>query len=158
MSDRFTFRFETLLKLRARAEDEAKRAVGRRMREIIRLEDRRLLLERRIVEETREIRFSLTGGRALDVDHVRQGRHWLARLRQGVLTTDAEIATQRAVLAQERAALFEARKRARILETVRDRQYLTFAAQLRRREQREQDEMNVTRFAHAMMREEGEKA
>ncbi len=153
MAGRFTFRFETLLKLRAQKEQEARRAVAARLRQIVDLEKRHQRLEQQITEQTQSVRASL-GEASLDVDTLKLARHWLIRLRQGVLQTDAEIAGQRAILAQERSALAESRKGTKMLETLKDRQYSTFAAQLQRREQHELDEMSVTRFAHAALSKE----
>lgn len=153
MGAKFTFRFETLWKLRARRADEAKRRVAARLRAILDLEERQRRLEDQVGQESRAVRERLTAG-SLNVDDLRLARHWLVRLRQGVLQTEAEIAGQKANLAQERAALAAARKGARILENLRDRQYSSFTAQLQREEQRELDEMSVTRFAHAQLREE----
>lgn len=153
MATKFKFRFETLLKLRERREDQAKRAVALRLRQIMELEDRHHRLEDQISQQTDAVREVLVGG-SLNVDDLKMARHWLVRLRQGVLQTDAEIAGQKAILAQERAALALARKDARILENLKDRQYSTFAAQLQRQEQLELDEMSVTRFAHAQLHQE----
>lgn len=155
MAGRFTFRFETLLKLRAQKEDAARRAVAARLRQIVELEKRHERLERQIAEQAGEVRESLREP-SLDVDTLKLARHWLIRLRQGVLQTDAEIAGQRAILAQERTMLTEARKGARILETLKDRQYSSFIAQVQRREQQELDEMSVTRFAHSALTRKGE--
>lgn len=155
MATRFTFRFETLLKIRSQRESLAKRAVASRLRQIAELQRRHDRLAAQISEQTDRVRGSL-GGATLDVDELMMARHWLVRLRQGVLMADAEIAAQRAILAQERAALAEARKQSRILENLKDRQYSTFTAQLQRHEQLELDEMSVTRFAHAQLCEERE--
>lgn len=155
MAGRFHFRFETLLKLRAQKERVARRAVASRLRQILELERRHERLERQISEQTSAVRASLTDA-LLDVDTLKLARHWLIRLRQGVLQTDAEIAGQRAILAQERAALTESRKEMKTLETLKDRQYSAFVAQVQRNEQHELDEMSVTRFAHAALTAKGE--
>lgn len=155
MATRFTFRFETLLKLRKQREGQCQRVVAARLRQIVTLQARRAKLEEQIARQADDFRRSLGAG-SLDVEEVRLSRHWLLKLRERVLQAEAELAGQHAVLAQERAALAEARKTSKILETLRERQHSTFAAQLQRREQQELDELNMTRFAHAAMTRERE--
>lgn len=141
-----TFRFQTLLKLRKQTEDEQKRIVASRQRGIVTLEERRARLLGQISEQTGSMRQMLRGD--IDMDEARWGRHWLVRLRRGVLETDAEIASQRAVLAQERSRLAEAAKQTKILQKLKERRHERYLAELRRREQAETDEINVMRFAH----------
>jgi flagellar export protein FliJ len=144
------FRFATLLKLRQQQEDRCKRAVAERLRLIHALSGRHDRLGTQLDEQSRWLRASL-GDATLDVDGLRWGRHWLARLRQGMLQTDAEIAAHRAMLAQERVALSDAHRGARVLATLKDRQLQARLAQERRREQAELDEINVLRYAHAAL-------
>ena len=155
MATRFAFRFETLLKLRKQREGHCQRIVAARLRQIVTLKARRVKLEEQIARQADDFRRSLGVG-TLDVEEVRLSRHWLLKLRERVLQAEAELAGQHAILAQERAALAEARKASKILETLRARQHSTFTAQLQRREQQELDELNMTRFAHAAMTMERE--
>lgn len=150
MAGRFNFRFETLLRLRQRKEDMQKRVVALRLRQIQQLQERHELLSERINQQGDAIRGRLREGE-IDVDALRRARHWLVRLRQGILETDAEIATHRAILAQERAALVESRKEARVMEQWRERQKAAFVAQLEREEQMQTDELNTMRFARLAM-------
>lgn len=150
MAGRFNFRFETLLRLRRQKEDLQKRVVALRLRQIQQLQERHALLSERIGQQGDALREQLLGGE-IDVDALRWARHWLVRLRQGVLETDAEIATHRAILAQERAALVEARKEAKVMERWRERQKETYVAQLEREEQMQTDELNMMRFARMAM-------
>ncbi len=152
MAGRFNFRFETLLRLRQQKEDLQKRVVAVRMRQIQQLQDRHGLLTERIGQHGDSIREHLRQGQ-VDVDALRWARHWLVRLRQGVLETDAEIATHRAILAQERAALVESRKEAMVMSRLRERQKESYVAQLERDEQMETDDLNTMRFARMAMRE-----
>ncbi len=156
MAKRFTFRLETLLHVRRLREDERKRVVAARLRDIRTLQDRRRFLHEEVDRQTLSIRDSLRRQHA-DVDRLKLGRYWILRLRRGALETDAQIASQRAILAQERASLAEARKEAKVLSRLRERQQEAYMAGVNRREQLELDEMNVSRFAHAVIaRGEGE--
>ena len=153
MAKRFTFRLEALLKLRRLREDEKKRVVAARLREIATLDRRRQTLQVEIGRQTVAMRESLSTT-TVDVDQFKMGRHWLVLLRRGVLEFEAQLATRRAILAQERVELAEARKQTKVLERLKERQQATHTATLNRREQMELDEMNSLRFAHAMMQEE----
>lgn len=152
MAGRFRFRFETILRLRRQKEDLQKRVVAARIRQIQQLQERHALLTTRIAQEGEALRGQLREG-MVDVDALRSARHWLVRLRQGVLQTDAEIAAHRAILAQERVALVESRKEAEVMARLRLRQETTFVAQLEREEQLETDDLNTMRFARWAQRE-----
>ncbi len=152
MAGRFAFRFETLLRLRKQREDERKRVVAARLRQIGDLMERRNNLVSAIDGQTESLRSALRGG-AVDVDQVRWGRHWLTHLRRGVLDTDAELSGQRAMLAQERATLVVARKDTEVLGRLRERRLEAWNVEAARREQIESDEMNTLRFAHASLTE-----
>jgi flagellar export protein FliJ len=152
MAGRFQFRFETLLRLRQQKEDLQKRVVAARIQQIQQLQERHELLSARIAQQSEAIRGQLRDG-TIDVDVLRSARHWLVRLRQGVLQTDAEIAAHRAILAQERLALVESRKEAEVMARLRLRQEAAFVAQLEREEQLETDDLNTMRFARAALRE-----
>jgi len=148
MARRFSFRFETLLRIRKQREDEKKRAVARRLKQLAVVRARHDNLASAIKAETMALRYSLRG-ETLDVDQFRWGRHWLTHLRRGLLEADAEIAAQRALLAQERAVLVEARKDTEVLARLKERRREAYLAESGRLEQIETDEMNTVRAAIA---------
>ncbi len=154
MAKQFTFRLETLRRLRAQREDEQKRVVASRLRKIQELEAHRQLLQQRILEQTDHMRNWLNAA-TVDVDLVKTGRHWMLRLRRGVLETDAQISSEKAMLAHERAALGELRKQTRVLDRLKEKQRDAYHRELDRQEQIALDDMNVTRFAHEFMGEGG---
>jgi flagellar export protein FliJ len=155
MPQAFAFRFETLLRLRRQREEEQRRVVAARLRLIAAVQRRQDLLRRRIDQESEAIRASLRGP-AADIEQLRWGRHWLSRLRRGALEAEAELAAHRAMLAQERAALLEARTRHEVLHRLKEMQVDQHRAALARREQAEADEMSVLRFSHnRRMHDEG---
>ncbi len=153
MAKKYTFRFETLLRLRRQREDEQKRIVSHRLNDIRRLQQRQDTLLRRINDQSDLTRDALRD-RQIDVDLLKFGRHWLIRLRRGVLETEAEIAAQRTILAQERSTLREALKHRRILSGLKERRYLRFTTAEARLEQADLDETNVIRFARAACSQE----
>ncbi|HVP10476.1 MAG TPA: hypothetical protein VMV94_04715 [Phycisphaerae bacterium] len=156
MAKRYVFRLETLLRLRQQREDEQKRVVASRLRKIRAIEQQRQVLEVRIAEQVDAMRNLLTTDR-MDVDQLRAGRSWTLRLRRGVLEADGAIAANRTILAQERANLANARKNTKILERLKERQREAFFAEIERQDRAESDDMNVTRFAHAILSEAPER-
>ena len=147
MAQRNKFRFETLLRLRRMREDGRKRVVAARLSEIRRLEERQTTLIGRIHRQTNLTRQALHADE-LELNDLRSGRHWMIRLRRGVLETKAEIATNRALLAQERSNLAEAAKERNILSLLKERQHARFVAEENRRDQAESDEMSILRYVH----------
>ena len=148
MAATFSFRFETLLRMRKQREDEKKRLVAARLRKIAEVRRRQDQLLGAIDEQTRTLRESLRDCR-VDVDQLRWGRHWLSHLRRGVLEAEAELTAQRAVLAQERAVLVGARKDKEVLARLRERRRDAFLADAARREQIESDDLSSTRYVFA---------
>ncbi len=148
MAKAFAYRLEPLLKMRRRYEDEQKRVVAARLRGITALEQRQQVLEQEIGRQT-EVMRSVLSGEEVELEGLRMSRHWMLRLRRGVLETDAAISAERAILAHERQALAEARRNTKVLERLKERKQEVWWAALQRREQAELDEMNTLRFAHA---------
>jgi len=148
MAKRHTFRLETLLRLRRQREDEQKRVVASRMRRIRSLENNKQTLEVRIADQV-EVMRGLLSEPLMNVDQMKSGRHWMVRLRRGVLEADAAISAERAMLAQERRGLAEKRKDTKILDRLKERQREVYLSELARLDQAEMDELNTTRFAHA---------
>lgn len=153
MASNDVFRFETLLKLRRQKEDEAKRAIASRIGQIRDLEERQKALQNRIEQQSTRSRLIL-GESALRLDDLRLSRHWVTRLRQGMLQAEAEMRTQRAILAAERTKLADASKDRKVLARLKERRLDRYFAEQQRREQAEMDEMNVLRFAYSRLDEE----
>jgi flagellar FliJ protein len=145
MAKRFKFRFETLLKIRRQREDEHKRIVGERLRQIGQVQDQLESLGRQIEQETEAVRASQAGG-TIDIRMLVRHRHWLGHLHKSVLEGQARLGYLEAELAQERAALTEAMKQRRILEELKANRLAKHSADRERQEARERDEMATVRF------------
>jgi flagellar biosynthesis chaperone FliJ len=78
----------------------------------------------------------------------------MVRLRRGVLEADGAIVANRSMLAQERVHLANVRKDTKILERLKEKQREAFLAEIERQDRIESDDMNVTRFAHAVLSED----
>jgi len=145
MAKRFTFRFETLLKIRRQREDEQKRVVAARIREIQAVRRQMAALERQIHDELEAIRRGQMPG-TIDMQQVVRHRYWLGRLHKGVLDAQGRLRYLEAQLAQERAALAEAVKQRRILEKLKQRLHERHRAEQQRLETRQADDMSSIRF------------
>ncbi len=157
MAKRYTFRFETLLSLRRQREEQEKRVVASRLREIRKLEQRQEALVLRIEEHTDLTRGALRDG-VLDLDRLKLGRHWIVRLRRGVLEAEAELSTHKAILAQERMKLAEASKQRKILGKLRETRRDRFLFEQNRQEQAASDEVSVLRHARIAIGRGGDDA
>jgi len=147
------FRFETLLKLRKQREDEAKRIVAERLNRIRALEERQEAIQQRITTEVNQVRDELQVYK-LDTDQIRLGRHWITRMRQGLLQAEAEMRTQQAILSAERRKLAEATTERKILARLKEQRMEKTLTEQRRREQADMDELNTLRFVHAGLEKE----
>lgn len=140
MAKRFKFRLETVLKIRRQREDEAKRAVAERLRQITSVHDEIESLQRQIGREIGAFRQSHAIGR-IDTDKIVNHRHWLIHLDQGVLLARSRLGELETELAKERSTLAEARKRVRALEKLEERQRARYMKRLSRAEAVENDEI-----------------
>jgi flagellar protein FliJ len=145
MAKRFIFRFATMLKIRQQREDEQKRVVAERMRQIAQTRDHRQALQRQIQEEVDAIRDSQARG-SIDIQQVMRHRHWLGHLHKGVLESDARVRFLEAKLAQERAVLAEAVKQRKVLEKLKERQWQRHVHEEDVREMKESDELATVRY------------
>jgi flagellar FliJ protein len=145
MAKRFVFRFETMLKIRRQREDEHKRIVASRIREINRVRDQMASLDRQIRDELAAIRAGQSPG-TIDMQQVIRHRHWLGRLHKGVLDSQARLRFLEAHLAQERAALAEAAKDRRVLEKLKERQCERHRKEQDRLETRSADDLTTVRY------------
>ena len=145
MAKRFKFRFATMLKIRRQREDEQKRVVAERLRQITQTRDHRLVLQRQIRDEVDAIRDSQARG-SIDIQQVMRHRHWLGHLHKGVLEADARVRFLEARLAQERVVLAEAMKQRKILEKLEERQWQRHLHEEQVRETKENDELATVRY------------
>src|SRR5262245_2367879 len=127
MAASLVFRFETLLRLRKQREDERKRAVAARLRRISDVRQRQDNLRNTIELHSDTLRDALRE-QVMDVDQLRWGRHWLTHLRRGVLEAESELSANRAMLAQERTLLVEARKQTQAFARLKERRREAFIA------------------------------
>ena len=145
MAKRFTFRFDTMLKIRQQREDEKKRIVAARLREIGRVQDRIRSIETQTEQERQVTRTAQASGR-IDLQQAMRRRHWLGHLHKLQLETEAHRRVLKAKLAQERATLAEAAKERRILGKLKERQWERYRSEQERAEVKAADEMATIRY------------
>jgi len=145
MAKRFVFRFETMLKIRRQREDEHKRIVASRIREIARVQDQMASLDRQIHNELAAIRAGQSPG-TIDMQQVIRHRHWLGRLHKAVLDSQAWLRFLEARLAQERAALAEAVKQRQVLDKLKQRQWERYRKEQDRLETWLADDLTTVRY------------
>lgn len=147
MAKRFTFRFETMLKIRRQREDQHKRIVAERMRQIKAGREQIAGFERQIADEVNAVRAGREPG-TIDIQQAIRHRHWLGHLHKGVLEAEAKLRVLEARLAQERAVLAEAVKQRRILEKLKERQHQRHVAAEEKREMLQLDELATMRYVY----------
>ncbi|MBP7933858.1 MAG: flagellar FliJ family protein [Phycisphaerae bacterium] len=145
MAKRFTFRFETMLRIRRQREDERKRIVASRLREIRNLQKYMASLEQQIHDELRAIRIGRQPG-TIDMQQIIRHRQWLGCLHKSVLEGQAKARFLEAELARERADLADAAKQRRILEKLKERQWEQHRSEQDRVEALAADDLTTVRF------------
>ena len=152
MAKRFAFRFDTMLKIRRQREDQHKRVVAERIRQIAQVNERIAAIDRQIHDEIAAIRSGQESG-TIDIQQVMRHRHWLGHLHRGGLEMAGRLRFLEARLAQERAVLAEAVKQRRILDKLKERQWNRHRIEEDRRETRESDDLATVRYVFDQSRQ-----
>ena len=133
------------MKLRKQKEDEEKRAVAQRVREMSKLQDHLMTLNEQIASEIRKAR-EIAGQAHLDTSDMSKRRFWISHLQRGVLEAELRKRNLEKQLTADRTVLAEASKEYRVIETLRDKQLRAYNREQERLETIEADEMAVSRF------------
>ena len=145
MAKRFNFRLEAVMKLRKQKEDENKRAVAQRVREMTTQQDHLMTLNEQIACEIRRARDNALHAH-LDASDLSKRRFWISHLQRGVLEAESRIRDLEKKLAADRTVLAAASREYRVIETLRDKRLQAHNHEQERLETIEADEMAVTRF------------
>lgn len=140
MAKRFSFRLQTLLRVRELREREAQRKVGAKQAEIARVDQ----LNRQTADEIsrRQDRLREQQKRpVLAPDALVRERAWIAYLRRTIVERQALRSGLLEELATLRAELQQARTQKRIIEKLRERRWEQYVKDRKRREQAESDEL-----------------
>jgi len=139
------FRLEPLLKIRRLKEDEARRVVAERLREIRKAEEGIAALDQQLLEASATMRSLVLAGRIVPQEAARQ-RGYIGSLQGRRLSLAAQLAALRQNLAADRAALAEAGKNRKILEKLKERQRQRRVREQELTEQRATDEQGVVQY------------
>lgn len=140
MAQRFEFRLQTLLDVRAVREREAKRNVALQRAKIAQLDQLDTQAQAEIEAQQKALFSAQTGG-ALHTPDLQRGRAWVAYLRRSIAERGQMRATLRRELQDLLVALREARRQTRTLEKLREKQQAAYRRERGRREQAESDEL-----------------
>lgn len=145
MAKKYSFRLQTVLRLRKTTEDECRRRVADRLRAIARAESEvRRLEEQHEWEVDRSRTEQLSPG--MDVLTVRRRRGYMGHLRRRAHACEAHIRSLQERLEQEQRASAQASKEVKALEKLRDRQWERYRAGQLRAERAEEDEIGQQMF------------
>ncbi len=133
------------MKLRKQKEDENKRAVAQRVREMTKLQDHLMTLNEQIASEIRKARENAVHAH-LDTSDMSKQRFWISHLQRGVLETEFRMRNLEKQLTADRTVLAEASKEYKVIETLRDKRLQAHNRGQERLETIEADEMAVNRF------------
>ena len=140
MAKRFTFRLETVLRVRELHEREAKRKLAAKSAEIARLDTLNAQSAEEIRREQAVLLSGQQGGR-LDPLALQRSRAWIAHLRRTISARQVQRVTLEAQRQELQAAYYEARKQVRMLEKLRERRWGEYVQERNRAEQAESDEL-----------------
>ncbi len=133
------------MKLRKQQEDENKRTVAQRVREMTKLQDHLMALNEQIASEIRRARENALHAH-LDASDMSKRRFWISHLQHGVLEAEFQMRNLEKQVAGERAVLADASKEYKVIETLRDKRLQAHNREQERLETIEADEMAVSRF------------
>ncbi len=133
------------MKLRKQKEDQNKRAVAQRVREMSKLQDHLMTLNEQIASEIRKARENAVHTH-LDTSDLSKRRFWISHLQRGVLETEFRMRNLEKQLTADRTVLAEASKEYKVIETLRDQRLQAHNREQERLETIEADEMAVSLF------------
>ena len=133
------------MKLRKQKEDENKRAVAQRVREMTKLRDHLMTLNEQIAAEIRKARANAVHTH-LDTSDLSKRRFWISHLQRGVLETEFQMRSMEKQLTADRTVLAGASKEYKVIETLRDKRLQAYRHEQERLETIEADEMAVNQF------------
>ncbi len=153
MAKLFKFRLETVLRVRRQKEDEKKRIVARRIREVLAQEKHINNLQKQTIATVTDIQRQMQNG-SVDVDLISRQRYWLSHLHQMGLQAQLHLRQLNQQLAQERLVLSEAAKEVKVLEKLRERLWQRYQKQLQKQEILEADDLSIGRFIYGRLHAE----
>ena len=140
MAKRFTFRLETVLRLRRRTFEEAQRVVATRLRAVGREQAMVEATGVQVREQTAQRR-SVQTARRLDVGAVRGHRAYVMFLHRRIGEGEQRIRQHEEKLESERAAMIQASVAVKALEKLKERRRARHLEEVKRQEAAEHNEI-----------------
>ena len=145
MAKRFSFPLEAVLKVRKQHQDEKKRTVAERLREVSRLQSNLMSLNEQIASESRKTCDNAVHAH-LDVSEMSRRRFWISHLQRGLLETEFQIRALERQLDKDRQVLAEATKECKVVEKLKERKFEEYSEEMQRQETLEADELAINRY------------
>jgi|GEM_PF-824717 len=142
---RFVFRLETVRRLRKQAEDAQKRVVAEHTRRLTR-EQQRIQRLRAGLDAQRRAARADHGVALLDLASFRCRYFYMARLDREVMESRQRAGKMSRALDQERKKLGELSARRKVIDRLRDKQWMRHRIAVRRAEQAEDDENATQKY------------
>lgn len=151
MAKRFQFRLETVLKLRRRGQDECRRVVAQRVRQITAQQTRIDGLGGQLDQTRGSLRGLAAPGdepeqAGLDLTGLRRHRHYANCLQQWIVEAGQALHELNRHLATEQSALAQAAREVKALEKLEEKQRARHESTLARAERAEADEAAAQLF------------
>jgi flagellar protein FliJ len=145
MMKKFSFRLETVLKLRRLAEDEKQRAVGQLLSEIHDCQQQAVKLDLAARAAGSELKERNQTGR-IDLTWMGNYQSYVGHLRAGIAERIDMVAQLQQRLTEARQELAEAAKQTKILEKLKEKRKQRYDSEIKRAETREQDDIASRNF------------
>jgi flagellar FliJ protein len=139
---KFQFNLEGVLRQRKHIEQEKQRVLAEKQTQLVEIQNALRQLEETVRSTNDDVRQNRLVGR-LDMNFIAAHRRFLNGMqRQGLELAQRIVLAQRAV-DEARAQLAEAAKQRKIIEKLREKQFMRWRENLARREQAEMDEIGM---------------
>ena len=136
---KFKFRLESLLRIYQNREEEAQREVRACTEQLQRTREELLILSDRHIKALRLLVESQQG--SISVHQVINNHHFCQHLKVEVESKQQEVVKQEMVLEEKKSNLLDIVKQRKMLEKLKDKQYIHFLSDEQRVLQKELDEM-----------------
>jgi flagellar export protein FliJ len=153
MAKAFKFRAQPVLRLRQQAEQATMRRLAQARSRVNAIDEEIRRLRGLLSQQDQLVRTGMLTG-AVDIQYLSLYRRHVMALHRRVIDQANLFRTATLEFQQARGAALEARKRRRVLTTLKDKQFARYRAHLARLEQRQMDEVGSIGYSRRQMMEE----
>jgi len=149
MAESFTFRLETIRRLRRQERNAQRRVVAKVIADAAKAQQHVQLLNDQLQRNVSQLRFVRDTG-PIDVVALRASEFHQGWLHRCILETGQALSDRRREVDRERENLARANQRLRVLDKLRERQYARFQLEQNRQEQARHDESALGMYQRSM--------